>query len=173
MKSDPLITFRRKPATLDAESLQSFAEVLRDRVAGGHEFHCRITNDAELQSLNAQFRGNNYVTDVLSFPVGQVGNLRPICNRPARFRAQPVPRDKRVPIGDIAISIQRARVQSRECRHSTEEELRILMLHGVLHLLGMDHETDSGQMKRAETHWRKKLGLPAGLTERMTEGDAR
>src|SRR5580698_4462547 len=68
MKSDPLITYRRKPATLDAESLQSFAEVLRDRVAGGREFHCRITNDAELQSLNAQFLGKNYATDVLSFP---------------------------------------------------------------------------------------------------------
>src|SRR5580693_2791829 len=68
MKSDPLITYRRKPATLDAESLQSFAEVLRARVARGREFHCRITNDAELQSLNAQFLGKNYATDVLSFP---------------------------------------------------------------------------------------------------------
>src|SRR5580692_3226635 len=68
MKSDPLITYRRKPATLDAESLQSFAEVLRARVAGGREFHCRITNDAELQALNAQFLGKNYATDILSFP---------------------------------------------------------------------------------------------------------
>src|SRR5580658_9312944 len=68
MKSDPLITYRRKPATLDDKSLQSFAEVLRDRVARGREFHCRVTNDAELQALNGQFLGKDYATDVLSFP---------------------------------------------------------------------------------------------------------
>jgi probable rRNA maturation factor len=147
MKSDPLITYRRKPATLDVESLQSFAEVLRDRVARGREFHCRITNDAELQSLNAQFLGKNYATDVLSFPN----------------------QNTEAGMGDIAISIQRARAQARECRHSTEDEIRILILHGLLHLLGMDHESDSGRMKRTETVWRKKLGLPAGLIERGTK----
>jgi len=144
MKSDPLITYRRKPATLDAESLQSFAEVLRDRVARGREFHCRITNDAELRSLNAQFLGKNYATDVLSFPN----------------------QNTEAGMGDIAISIQRARAQAREWRHSTEDEIRILILHGLLHLLGMDHESDSGRMKRTETVWRKKLGLPVGLIER-------
>ena len=96
MKSDPLITYRRKPATLDAESLQSFAEVLRDRVARGREFHCRITNDAELQSLNAQFRGKDYPTDVLSFPVHADSDCR------------------RMSLGDIAISLERARAQARE-----------------------------------------------------------
>jgi probable rRNA maturation factor len=143
MKSDPLITYRRKPATLDDKSLQSFAEVLRDRVARGREFHCRITNDAELQALNAQFRGKDYATDVLSFPS----------------------EDGR-PLGDIAVSIQRARAQAHEWRHSTDDEIRILMLHGVLHLLGMDHESDSGRMKRTEIRWRRKLGLPVGLIER-------
>jgi probable rRNA maturation factor len=144
MKSDPLITFRRKPATLDAESLQSFAEVLRDRVARGREFHCRITNDAELQSLNAEFLGKDYPTDVLSFPQGRAS----------------------ISLGDIAISIQRARAQAREYRHAIDDEIRILMLHGVLHLLGMDHESDSGRMKRTEIRWRRKLALPAGLIER-------
>jgi probable rRNA maturation factor len=147
MKSDPLITYRRKPATLDRDSLQSFAEVLRDRVARGREFHCRITNDAELRSLNAQFRNNDHPTDVLSFPTGHA---------PAT----------RVALGDIAISIQRARAQARAYHHAPEDEIRILMLHGVLHLLGMDHESDSGQMKRTETRWRRKLGLPVGLIER-------
>jgi len=147
MKSDPLITYRRKPATLDDKSLQSFAEVLRDRVARGREFHCRITNDAELQALNAQFRGKDYATDVLSFPSGDGG-----------------------PLGDIAVSIQRARAQAHEWRHSTDDEIRILMLHGVLHLLGMDHESDSGRMKRTEIRWRRTLGLPVGLIERLTEG---
>src|SRR5579863_1867759 len=101
MKSDPLITYRRKPATLDAESLQSFAEVLRDRVARGREFHCRITNDAELEALNAQFLGKRYTTDVLSFPNGDA---------PIRRVAQDAKNapDRRISLGDIAISLQRA-----------------------------------------------------------------
>jgi probable rRNA maturation factor len=144
MKSDPLISYRRKPATLDAESLHSFAEVLRERVARGREFHCRITNDAELKSWNAQFLDNEYATDVLSFP------------SPAGDGS----------LGDIAISIQRARAQARQYGYATEDEIRILMLHGVLHLLGMDHESDAGRMKRTETRWRRKLGLPPGLIER-------
>jgi probable rRNA maturation factor len=151
MKSDPLITFRRKPATLDCTSLQTFAEVLRKRVARQRDFHCLITNDAELQSLNAQFRGKDYATDVLSFP-SEEGAEGPATDDGF--------------LGDIAISQQRARAQAREWRHSAEEEIRILMLHGVLHLLGMDHETDAGEMKRTEMRWRKKLGLPASLIER-------
>jgi probable rRNA maturation factor len=138
MKSDPLITYRRKPATLDTQSLEKFAEVLRDRVARGREFHVRITNDAELQELNERFRGKNYPTDVLSFEAER----------------------------DIAISLQRARAQAKEWSHKPEDELRILMLHGVLHLEGMDHETDKGEMKRAEQSWRKKLTLPTSLVER-------
>jgi probable rRNA maturation factor len=149
MKSDPLITYRRKPATLDVESLQSFAEILRSRVARGREFHCLITNDAELRSLNARFRGKDYATDVLSF-------LYRNANAAGRS------------LGDIAISVQRARAQAREWRHAIEDEIRVLMLHGLLHLLGMDHESDSGQMKRTETRWRRKLGLPVGLIERGT-----
>jgi probable rRNA maturation factor len=127
-------------------------------VAKGRGFHCRITNDAELQSLNAQFRGKDYATDVLSFPGLSVPNTV----GQARERS----------LGDLAISIERARAQARECRHAIEDEIRILMLHGVLHLLGMDHESDSGQMKRTEIRWRRKLGLPAGLIERQREGRA-
>ena len=162
MKSDPLITYRRKPATLDADSLQSFAEVLRDRVARGRDFHCRITNDAELQSLNAQFRGVDSPTDVLSFPNGHA----PIRRVAQDSKTAP---DRRISLGDIAISIQRARTQAREYHHAPEDEIRILMLHGVLHLLGMDHESDAGQMKRTEIRWRRKLGLPIGLIERMND----
>ena len=151
MKSDPLITYRRKPATLDDKSLQSFAEALRDRVARGREFHCRITNDAELRGLNAQFLGKDYATDVLSFP-SKIADDKIASGTES--------------LGDIAVSIQRARAQAHEWRHSTDDEIRILMLHGVLHLMGMDHESDSGRMKRAEIRWRRKLGLPVGLIER-------
>jgi probable rRNA maturation factor len=69
-------------------------------------------------------------------------------------------------LGDIAISIQRARAQAHDWNHSIEDEIRILMLHGVLHLMGMDHESDSGRMRRTEIRWRRKLGLPPCLTER-------
>jgi probable rRNA maturation factor len=142
MKSDPLITFRRKPATLDTQSLETFAETLRARVARRRDFHCLITGDTELRRLNAQFRDKDQATDVLSFP------------------------SEGPELGDIAISLQRARAQAREWRHDVNDEIRILMLHGVLHLLGMDHETDSGQMRRTENRWRAKLGLPCGLIER-------
>ena len=100
---------------------------------------CLIASDAELQKLNRKFRGKNYATDVLSFPPE-----------------------------DIAISFDRAAAQAAELGHSVEDELRILMLHGLLHLAGMDHETDGGAMARAEARWRKRLGLPSGLIERAT-----
>ncbi|HXJ40203.1 MAG TPA: rRNA maturation RNase YbeY [Bryobacteraceae bacterium] len=144
MKSDPLITFRRKPANLDLPSLEAFAELLRKRVARNREFHCLITGDAELARLNEQFRGKDGPTDVLSFPMeGDDGY-----------------------IGDLAISLGRARAQAKQYGHVVEEELRILMLHGVLHLTGLDHETDNGEMARAERRWRKTLQLTAGLVER-------
>jgi probable rRNA maturation factor len=62
--------------------------------------------------------------------------------------------------------VQRARTQARGFGHSTEDEIRILMLHGILHLTGLDHETDAGRMARAEKRWRRRLGLPASLIER-------
>jgi probable rRNA maturation factor len=146
MKSDPLITFRRSPATLDVSSIESFAETLRGRVARGREFHCLITGDAELRLLNRTYRNKDYATDVLSFP----GD----------------PNHEGAYLGDIAISLARARAQARHYGHAIEDEVRILMLHGLLHLKGMDHESDSGEMARSELRWRKKLGLPGGLIER-------
>ena len=142
MKSDPHITYRRKPATLDSAALETFAQTLQDRVAKRREFHCLITNDTELQTLNREFRSKDYPTDVLSFP-GEAPYL-----------------------GDIAISLQHARSQAKEFGNSLEDEIRILLLHGLLHLSGLDHETDTGQMARAEQRWRKKFGLPVSLTER-------
>ena len=138
----PFITFRRKPANIDQDSLEKFAAQLHRGVAKKREFHCLITGDAEIQRLNREYRRKNYATDVLSFP-GADGYL-----------------------GDIAISLARARAQAREFGHSTDDELRILLLHGLLHLSGMDHETDSGEMARTEERLRKQFGLPAGLIAR-------
>jgi probable rRNA maturation factor len=120
-----------------------FARKLQREVTRGRAFDVLITGDAELQKLNREFRGKDYPTDVLSFP-GVTPHL-----------------------GDLAISAARARAQAREFGHSTEDEIRILMLHGVLHLTGLDHETDSGAMARAEKRWRTRLGLPNGLIERV------
>lgn len=144
MQSDPPITFRRKPARLDTERLEKFARILRREVTRGREFHCLVTGDAEMRLLNTRFRGKKQTTDVLSFPSGLRTGF----------------------IGDLAISLGRAREQARGRGHSTEDEVCILMLHGALHLTGLDHETDDGKMRRVEARWRRKLGLPDSLIER-------
>jgi probable rRNA maturation factor len=150
MKTDPLITYRRPPATLKRTRIEKFARLAREQVARGREFHCLVTGDAELKSLNLRFRAKDVTTDVLSFPSDVL----------------PFPSGEENPLGDIAISLGRARVQARERGHSIETEVCILLLHGILHLMGMDHETDNGKMARAERRWQRNLGLPAGLIER-------
>ena len=132
--------FRR----VDREELRGFLGEITRRIARGRTIACLIANDAEVRRLNRFFRGKDQATDVLSFP----------------------PANPNGAAGDIAISIDRARIQAAEHGHSLADELRILMLHGALHLAGMDHESDSGEMARAESRWRKRLGLPDGLIER-------
>jgi probable rRNA maturation factor len=141
---EDLVLFRRAPASLRRGPIREFARDLRDAVARKRDFVCLITDDRELRRLNRQFRGSDYATDVLSFP-GTEDSL-----------------------GEIAISAGRAAAQAREFGHSRLDEIRILMLHGLLHLLGMDHETDRGHMARAEARWRKKLDLPVGLIARVS-----
>jgi probable rRNA maturation factor len=136
----------RASGRVDREDLRDFLSELTRRIARGRTITCLIANDAEVRRLNQQFRGKNQATDVLSFPPAIPDGVA----------------------GDIAISIDRARTQAAERGHSLAEELRILMLHGALHLSGLDHESDSGEMARAESRWRKKLGLPDGLIERSS-----
>jgi len=142
---DDLVLFRRVRASLRRRPVRDFARTLRDTVAAEREFVCLITDDRELRRLNRQFRGADHATDVLSFPSTD-----------------------RESIGEIAISADRATVQARMFGHSVADEIRILMLHGVLHLLGMNHETDQGRMARAEARWRRKLQLPASLIARAS-----
>jgi probable rRNA maturation factor len=134
------------PATgrLGRGALREFAGRLRAEVCGGRSFDVWVTDDAELERLNREFRKQPYPTDVLSFSSGQADGF----------------------LGEIAISEARAIAQAEEQGHSKDCELRILMLHGVLHLLGLDHDRDGGKMARAERRWRKYFGLPAGLIER-------
>ena len=91
----------------------------------------RFVGDREMRRVNRQFRGNDKPTDVLSFP-GEEGHL-----------------------GDILISVPTARRQAAEAGHGPDRELRVLLLHGVLHCLGYDHETDQGEMERLERRLRK------------------
>ena len=136
---------------VDREELRDFLNQLTRRVARGRTITCLIANDTEVRRLNRQFRGKNQATDVLSFPPAHSNGVA----------------------GDIAISIDRARIQAAERGHSLADELRILMLHGALHLVGMDHESDSGEMAQAESRWRKRLGLPDGLIERSSPKKAK
>jgi probable rRNA maturation factor len=105
-----------------------------------------LTTDAGIRSLNRRFRKKNKATDVLSFPVDD----------PAFGSA-----------GDLAISIETAARQAEEHGHKLKVEVKVLMLHGLLHLAGYDHEADDGQMARKERRLRAKLGLPQGLIERV------
>ena len=153
---EPLVLMRRAIPDLDSNRLEEFARALRRRATGGREFQCLITGDAELQRLNREFRRKDYRTDVLSFPAA-----------PSVYKKAPAAKPALLSIGDVAISVDRARAQAREFGHTVEDEICILMLHGVLHLMGMDHERDCGDMARAETEWRRKLRLPSALIERV------
>jgi probable rRNA maturation factor len=144
MSSDDIPLLFRTSRRVPRKELRRFLGELTRRVGRGRTIACMIADDAEVRRLNRQFRGKNNATDVLSFPAASPNGLA----------------------GDIAISIDRARIQGAERGHSLADELRILMLHGALHLAGMDHEIDSGEMERAEIRWRKRLGLPCGLIER-------
>ena len=144
---DGLLLFDCGRLRLNRPMLEQFAGDLQHEVAGGRRFTCLLTRDAELHRLNRDFLGKDYPTDVLSFPSGS----------PKGF------------LGELAISVDRAREQGAEHGHDLEQEIRILMLHGVLHLLGMDHEHDRGVMARAENRWRKQFELPAGLIERAAQ----
>ena len=107
-----------------------------------------LTGDATMRDLNKRFRGKNKPTDVLSFP------------------SERVIRGTEKTAGDVAISVETALKQAVEHGHSLATEIKVLMLHGLLHLAGYDHEADAGEMRRRERSLRAKLVLPLGLIER-------
>ena len=112
-----------------------------------------VVSDTRIRELNRRFRRRNRSTDVLSFPSSDGSG--------DGFRAI-----GRSCLGDIVIARGVARRQARAAGHDRTEELRVLALHGLLHLLGYDHERDSGQMARLERKLRQKGGLREALTER-------
>jgi probable rRNA maturation factor len=114
-----------------------------------------LTTDAAIRKLNRQFRGKDKATDVLSFPAE------------GSFPAAGIGAEKIA--GDLAISVHTARKQAVEQNHSLSTEIKVLILHGLLHLAGHDHETDNGKMARRERLLRTRLNLPQGLIERATK----
>ncbi|HEY1730521.1 MAG TPA: rRNA maturation RNase YbeY [Terriglobales bacterium] len=116
-----------------------------------------LTTDEGIRGLNRRFRGKNKPTDVLSFPAASLQNTKPT---------------ERI-AGDLAISVPTARRQAAEHGHALTCELEILILHGLLHLAGYDHENDTGQMHSREHKLRAEIGLPMGLIERAASSGAR
>ncbi len=150
----PSLLNRQRIVRASFRGLRGFLGELQREVAGGRTFAVCLASDAAVRRLNRDYRGKDYPTDVLSFPD-----------------------DSGEAAGDIVISVQAAQRQAREFGHSLDRELRTLALHGVLHLLGFDHEDrgDRGRMARAERRWRERFGLPVGRIQRTsgTRRDAR
>ena len=113
-------------------------------------FVCMVT-DAEMKRLNQKFRNKAKTTDVLSFPWEIRTRQRALRGRAGQIRG--------AFLGDIAISPTVARRNAKMFGRTMREELCVLMLHGVLHLMGYDHETDRGEMERVEAKLRRRLGL--------------
>lgn len=150
------LLFRELPRSIqfsaaEKRALRAFARTAAARVANRRAFACVISDDKELRRLNADFLDHDYATDVLSFPSAETGNG----------------------MGEIIISAERAQAQAEEFGHTRLQETKILMLHGLLHLAGMDHERDRGEMARAENKWREEFGLPATLISRTSRNGRR
>ena len=144
-----MIIFRRRLAGVSRAALERFAQRARCSAGLRSEVNVLITGDAELRRLNRRFRHRDKPTDVLSFPTVDGSS------------------------GDIAISAATAARNARRLGHSTADELKLLLLHGMLHLGGYDHETDDGAMARKEGKLRRELGLPVSLTERAASRNGR
>jgi probable rRNA maturation factor len=127
-----------------------------------------LVSDDRIRTLNRIYRGMDYATDVLSFPENPppLKTQRTRRDRPVSSSMFSVPVGAENFLGDIVIARGAAKRQAREAHHSELTELRVLALHGLLHLLGYDHENDRGRMRRLERRLRRKGGLREGLIER-------
>jgi probable rRNA maturation factor len=131
-------------SALGKRDLNRFLVKATEALGLAGDFSVLLTGDEQLRAMNLQFRGVDKPTDVLSFPA------LPNC----------------VQGGDLAISLETAAIQAADHGHNLQTEIKVLILHGLLHLAGYDHERDRGQMRRRESLLRKQFALPAGLVER-------
>ena len=146
-----VVILQKKVAGLTEGMLDRF--VLRARKAVGlrGRVNVLVTSSAAVRGLNRQFRGKNKATDVLSFPAAPGSNS----GKTQRLA------------GEVVISADVALQNSVRLGHTASKEIKVLALHGILHLAGFDHERDNGEMARKEAALRRALKLPAGLIERV------
>lgn len=140
----------RQSKQTSAQALSRFATKVQRALGVSGEVNVHITSSLEMRDLNRRYRRKNKPTDVLSFPSGgpDAG-------------------------GDIAISLEIADANAADMGHSLAAEVKILILHGLLHLAGYDHEIDDGEMLAREAAMRAELKLPAGLIERHSAAAAK
>lgn len=139
-----------KPPVLRKRELNRFVALARAAVGVEGEVAILLTDDDGIRRLNRLFRHKDKPTDVLSFPAENLSAAR----RRGRLG------------GDLAISAETALRQAEEFGHDLETEIKLLLLHGLLHLAGYDHESDTGEMTRREGVLRRQFGLPSGLIQR-------
>jgi probable rRNA maturation factor len=146
-----VIEIQKKLDGLTEARVRRFMTTARRAVRLKGDVSLLLTTSRRMRVLNRSFRGQDKATDVISFPAAGV-----VADKLA---------------GDLAISVDIAAANARRLGHSTEDEVRVLILHGLLHLAGYDHETDQGEMARRESRLRDQLGLPSALIAR-TEDNA-
>jgi len=139
-----MIISRTRFAGMNGISLGRFVAKARRSIPIRGLVNVLVATSGEMKSLNARFRGKDETTDVLSFPTDGIDGLA----------------------GEIAISFEIAKENGEKLGHSTADEIKILILHGMLHLAGYDHENDHGEMSCEERRLREVLKLPVGLIER-------
>lgn len=147
-----LIILQKKVAGVSAQSLGRFVTRARKAVGLSGTVNVLVTGSSAMRSLNSRFRGKAKATDVLSFPSPSLTG------------------HKRGFAGEIAISADMAAQNAVSLGHSVALEIKVLALHGILHLAGYDHERDNGKMARKEENLRQALRLPSALIERSQAG---
>jgi probable rRNA maturation factor len=154
-----VVILQKRTADLTELALARFVDRARRAAGVKGTVDVLVTSSAEMRTLNQRFRRKNMPTDVLSFPAVS----DPSVTDGARKKLA----------GEIAISAEIAMQNAHALGHSAAQEVKILVLHGLLHLRGYDHERDHGQMARRERQLRAKLRLPVGLIERASNGSKR
>lgn len=141
-----MVTFETKLSGVSAPVLSRFVRRARQAAGLPGQVHVLVVSSNRMRTLNRRFRGQDKATDVLSFPA--------------------VPAVAGDFAGDIVISAGIAAANARRLHHPLREELKVLVLHGILHLSGHDHESDNGEMARKEDRLRRKFKLAGGLIGR-------
>ncbi len=144
-----MVTFGKRIVGLNASAIERFVLRVRRLLRMRERVNVLVTGSGELRGLNRRFRGFDTPTDVLSFPALRMGSQR-----------------LKSLAGEVVISADIARENAKTLDHSLEAEIKILVLHGMLHLAGYDHERDAGEMARKESRLRRRLKLEGALIER-------